>query len=398
MQPKKIVIVGGGSAGIMAAAQLDARFEVHQYEQGKTLGRKFLVAGKGGFNLTNQATGAALYQQYSKVPALQQALRQFDSQTMRQWLHNLGIPTYVGSSGRVFPTKGTKPIQVLNAIRNHIIAKGVQLHYQHTWQGFDTQEQLLMANKEGKVQMVQADYYIFALGGASWSVTGSNQAWLRYFEALGIATQPFQASNCGIEIPWPTAFKKRFAGQPLKNIAIQTGTTILKGEALITEYGLEGNIIYPLVPYLRTALLQQKKALFSVDLKPHSSLENLHKKVTHTTCIPKNYAHVLKLQKAALALAKLYTNKANYLSPMAFSAAIKALKIEATGLRPIEEAISTIGGIATKGLKSHFSLQQKPSIFVIGEMLDWDAPTGGFLLQGCFSTASACTHYLNKQL
>jgi predicted flavoprotein YhiN len=194
------------------------------------------------------------------------------------------------------------------------------------------------------------------------------------------------------------AFKQRFAGQPLKNIAIKIGENYLKGEALVTDYGLEGNIIYPLVPYLRTALSHHPKAIFSMDLKPHSTLKNLHKKVTTTSCVPKNYAHVLKLQKVALALAKLYTNKADYLSPTAFALAIKDLKIATTGLRPIEEAISTIGGIATKGLKNHFSLQQKPSIFVIGEMLDWDAPTGGFLLQGCFSTASACTHYLNKQL
>lgn len=398
MQPKKIVIVGGGSAGIMAAAQLEERFEVHLYEQGKMLGRKFLVAGKGGFNLTNQATGAALYQQYSEVPALQQALQQFDSQAMRQWLEQLGIATYVGSSRRVFPIRGTKPIQVLNAIRKRIIDKGVQVHYQHTWKGFDAQERLLMATKDGRIEAVEADYYIFALGGASWSVTGSNRDWLQHFEALGISTLPFQASNCGIEIPWPSAFKQRFAGQPLKNIAIQIGETYLKGEALITDYGLEGNIIYPLVPHLRTALSQQQKAIFKVDLKPHSTLENLHKKVTSTPCVPKNYAHILKLQKAALALAKLYTNKANYLSPTGFALAIKGLKIEATALRPIEEAISTVGGIAANGIKNHFSLQQKPSIFVIGEMLDWDAPTGGFLLQGCFSTALACTHYLNKQL
>ncbi|MGH1337769.1 MAG: NAD(P)/FAD-dependent oxidoreductase [Aureispira sp.] len=398
MQPKKIVIIGGGSAGMMAAEQLDSRYEVHLYEQGKTLGRKFLVAGKGGFNLTNQATGTALYQHYSKLPALQQALRQFDSQAMRAWLADLGIVTYVGSSRRVFPLQGTKPIQVLQALRQRLINKGVHLHYQHCWQGFDAQERLLITNKDGATQIVEADYYIFALGGASWAVTGSNQRWLAPFQALGIATPAFQASNCGIEIPWPSDFKARFAGQPLKNIAVSVEGFQLQGEALITDYGLEGNLIYPLVPALRPALKKHQKASFSLDLKPYTTTESLQKTASTPRLLPKNYVHAFKLQKAAFALAKLYTNKNTYLNPSQFAEAIKNLKITATSLRPIEEAISTVGGIDTKEIQNHFSLQQKPSMFVIGEMLDWDAPTGGFLLQGCFSTASVCAHHLNQQL
>lgn len=397
LSSKKIVIVGGGAAGIMAAAQLSSDYEVHIYEQGKTLGRKFLVAGKGGFNLTNQATGTALYQQYSALPALQQALQQFDSGTMRNWLQELGVDTYVGSSGRVFPLEGTKPIQVLQAIRNHLIAKGVQLHYQHTWKGFDAKQQLLLDTKEGRIT-VQADFYLFALGGASWPVTGSNQEWLVHFEQLGVPTQPFQAANCGIEIPWPEDFKAKFAGQPLKNIAVQVGAVRLKGEALITDYGLEGNVIYPLVAALRPLLQQQGKAEFLLDLKPFSRLENLQKKALSPTLSPKKYASTFKLKKTALALAKLYTSKETYLQPAAFALALKDLKITTNSLRPIQEAISTVGGISSKAIKNDFSLQQNPTIFVIGEMLDWDAPTGGFLLQGCFSTASACAHYLNQQL
>lgn len=394
---QKIVIIGGGSAGLMVAALLHAHHEVHLYERGKMLGRKFLVAGKGGFNLTNQATGTALYDAYTSHPIIQQALRAFGTQSQRNWLQSLGIPTYVGSSGRVFPEQGIKPIEVLQALRQRLQDRGVQIHLHHEWRGLNMAGQLHF-DHQGATVGVDADAVILALGGASWSKTGSDGAWLPSLEALGVPLQPFAPSNCGVNVAWPEAFTKQFAGTPLKNIALRVGEQVQKGEVLITEYGLEGNALYPLVPALRQDLKTESSTSLIINLKPYSSLDKLQKKITEQRTKTKNYLYTLRISKAALALAKQYTTKAEYMQALEFAKAIQQLSIPIKGLRPIEEAISTVGGVDLEGLTPNFELRTRPKWYAIGEMLDWDAPTGGFLLQGCFSTAAVCAHHLNEQI
>lgn len=393
MHTKKIIFIGGGSAALMAAEMLSAVYEVHIYEKGKTIGRKFLVAGKGGFNLTNAATGPALYQQYTAHPILQDALQTFDSLAMRQWLQQLDVPTYVGSSGRVFPEKGMKPVQVLQKIKDRLLQQGVQIHCLHQFIGFNSKQQPIFEH-QGQKFTPTADVYIFALGGASWSITGSNSQWRQAFQDIGIPTVDFQASNCGLEVNWNLDFKQQYAGSPLKNIHVSIGKKVIKGEALISQYGLEGNAIYPIVPMVRKALRKQQPISIYLDLKPHNSHQSLLAKTKGKQLKTKNYAYEFKLNKVQLALLKQYTSKEIYLATERFIEAIKHLAIPIQGLRPIEEAISTTGGIALKALQSDFSLQGFPHLFAIGEMLDWDAPTGGFLLQGCFSTAAACAHSL----
>lgn len=393
MHSKKIIIIGGGAAGLVAAEQLSATCQVHIYEKGKTIGRKFLVAGNGGFNLTNAAIDKDLYAKYTQHPILQTALQRFDSQAMRVWLEGLGVPTFVGSSGRVFPEKGIKPIQVLQKIKDKLVANGVQIHSKHEFIGFNAAQQPIIRHQEQHL-VLEADAYIFALGGASWSVTGSNMKWLNYFEQIQVPTQAFEASNCGIEVDWKADFKEKHAGTPLKNIQISIGSKVIKGEALISDYGLEGNAIYPIVPAVRAALKTQNLSHIALDFKPNNSHQSLLNKIKGKRLKTKNYVYEFNLDKTQLALIKAFTTKEEYLAPERFVEAIKHLQIPVQALRPIEEAISTVGGISLEALNPNFSLKQQSNLFAIGEMLDWDAPTGGFLLQACFSTASLCAHYL----
>lgn len=393
MHSKKIIIIGGGAAGLVAAEQLSATCQVHIYEKGKTIGRKFLVAGKGGFNLTNAAVEKDLYRQYTAHPVLQEALQRFDSRAMRIWLAELGIPTFLGSSGRIFPEKGIKPIQVLQKIKDRLIERGVQIHCNHEFIGFDATQKPLIKHQETTVSL-EADAYIFALGGASWSVTGSNMKWLKLFEQINVPTKAFEASNCGFEVNWKADFKGNYAGTPLKNIQISIGSTVIKGEALITDYGLEGNAVYPIIPALRAALKTQTATHIALDFKPNNSHQSLLKKIKGKQLKTKNYIYEFNLDKAQFALIKAFTTKEEYLAPERFVEAMKHLKIPVQALRPIEEAISTIGGISLEALNANFSLKQQANLFVLGEMLDWDAPTGGFLLQGCFSTAMLCADSL----
>lgn len=384
---KIIAIIGGGAAGLMAADILSRNCEVHIYEKGKTLGRKFLVAGNGGFNLTNNAQGEALYTKYTPIEFLQPALKAFNSQDTRNWLAEPGIPTFVGSSGRVFPEKGIKPITVLQKIKDRLLNQGVQFHFQHEFLRFNSENKPVVKFQTTEIA-IEAVHYIFALGGASWPVTGSTGNWLEVFRLLGIKTLPFQSSNCGVNVNWPMEFRERFSGAPLKNLQISIGGFSLKGEALITDYGLEGNAIYPVVPKVREALNAGKEAVLRLDFKPQNTVGQLLQKVQGKNIQAKNYEQVFKLSKAQLALIKAFTSKENYLNPELFVKYIKQLEIPVTSLRPVEEAISTVGGIALSEVNPDFSLKQFPHISVVGEMLDWDAPTGGFLLQGCFSTAN----------
>ena len=392
MKKTKIIIIGGGASGLVAADFLSQKYEVHIFEKGKTVGRKFLVAGNGGFNLTNQATGAELLAYYSPIPILHTALQQFGTEDTRKYFADLGIPTFIGSSGRVFPERGFKPVEVLQAIKKRLIDNGVSFHFKHEFIGFDEEMKPIIRNEEESFTP-SGEKYLFALGGASWSVTGSDGTWLDFFSQKGLKTVPFQASNCGLNVNWSANFKERHAGKPLKNIAVTCGNKTVKGEGLITEYGLEGNAIYPIIPEVRALLNQGKEAVLHFDFKTQNTESQLFNKIEGRLLIPKNYAFSFKLSKSQIALIKEYSTKEEYLSCKEFISKVKDTKIKVESLRPIEEAISTVGGIDMAELNDDFSLRQFPHISVLGEMLDWDAPTGGFLLQACFSTAIAATKF-----
>ena len=384
MERKKIIIIGGGPAGLMAADILSVTHDVHIYDKEKNVGQKFLLAGKGGFNLTNNLQGKDLTSKYSPVGLMDKALSNFDTLALRQWLSTMGIPTFVGTSGKVFPEKGIKPIDVLNKIKTKLMKQGVQFHTQHEFVGFDSNRHVTFKN-QGKNIVLEADYILFALGGASWPVTGSNGSWRAIFESLGIVTNPFQSSNCGINICWPEALSQSHVGKPLKNIKLFTDNFEVKGEAVITKYGLEGNAVYPLVPSIRNMLNTNIPAYIYIDFKPSNTREQLLQKISGKNSKTKDYGQLFNLNTVQLAMIKAYTGKEIFLSVDGFISSIKKLAIPVDSLRPVKEAISTIGGIAPEEVNDDFSLKKYPGIYTFGEMLDWDAPTGGFLLQGCFS-------------
>jgi uncharacterized flavoprotein (TIGR03862 family) len=394
MLKKKIAIIGGGPAGLMAADVLSPFHEVHIYEKEKGVGQKFLVAGKGGFNITNGLKGKELAAKYSPDYFLKEAILDFDSAAVREWLQQMGIPTFEGSSGRIFPEKGLTPADVLSKLKKKLTTQGVEFHLKHAFTGFDTDQNLTFKNGRKNI-VVNADYAIFALGGASWPVTGSTGEWAKIFAANGIHTLPFQSSNCGIHINWPESISTNHTGKPLKNIAVTVNGIRNKGEVLISDYGLEGNAIYPLVPEIRNSLTANEKVQISIDLKPFNSEEQLLNKVKgKTSTRTKNYAEIFNLDSVQLALIKAFTTKEIFLSPELFAVGLKQITLPVESLRPVEEAISTIGGIDLSEMNTDFSFKKHPDLFAIGEMLDWDAPTGGFLLQGCFSMG----HWVGRKI
>ncbi|MBJ2175751.1 NAD(P)-dependent oxidoreductase [Aureibaculum sp. A20] len=392
---KQIAIIGGGPSALVLAAFLDAeKFAITVYEKNKTAGRKFLVAGKGGFNLTHSKAIDKFIKRYTPTNFLDKALLDFTNTDFRNWLDQLEISTYVGSSKRVYPTEGIKPIEVLNAILNTLKEKGVVIKYEQTFSGWDDDNNPIINNKT-----IATDYTVFSLGGGSWKITGSDGIWLDTFSKKGIKTKAFQASNCGYQIDWKPDFIKKHEGTPLKNIAISCNSKVQKGEAVITKLGLEGNSIYGLSPQIRDQLNVHSKAFIFIDFKPSLTFENIHSKLTLSTY--RNTTEVLKkelkLSTSQIDLLKTYLPKASYLNIDILTKNIKEFPLEIINTAPIDEAISTVGGIDLKALSKNFELANLPHQFCIGEMVDWDAPTGGYLLQACASMGVSLAKHLNSR-
>lgn len=392
---KSVSIIGGGPASFLLAAFLDpTKFDVSIYEKNKSLGRKFLVAGKGGFNLTHSEPIAQLTERYSPPHFLKESLIDFDNIDFRNWLNSIGIPTFIGSSKRVYPERGIKPIAVLNAIQNTLVKQGVKIKKEYTWRGWKDNNILLFNND----LEIKTDLTVFSLGGGSWKVTGSDGSWLNTFKEQGIKTKTFEASNCAYGVNWQKDFINKNEGVPLKNIAITCSNKIQKGEVVITRFGIEGNAIYALSPHIRKELKANKKAIINIDFKPNTSLEDLTGKIEKSTLrTPTEILRkAIKLNEAQIDLIKTYVSKEDFLNPKLLSENIKNLKIEITKASVIDEAISTVGGIDLNAIDNHFQLKALKNNYCIGEMLDWDAPTGGYLLQACASMGVHLAKHLNE--
>lgn len=394
-----IAIIGGGPSALMLACCIDSsKYNVSLYEKNTALGRKFLVAGKGGFNLTHSEEIRQFVNRYEPEAFIAPFLQQFSNTDFRKWLSELGIETYVGTSKRVFPVKGIKPIEVLKAIESKLLQNKISVFYQHEWKGWDKQQLVFEHNQQ--VIKQNPDITVFALGGASWKVTGSNGLWTNFFKEKGIAVHPFYPSNCAYQIDWDTDFIKKHAGSALKNAEFSCGHFKRKGEAVLTEFGMEGSGVYPLSKAIRKGLAENNSAQLLIDLKPDLSIEDITSRLENRgkLSVKAVLENKLNLTDVQIDLIKTTTSKEDYNDPEKLANTIKSIPLAITGMAPIDDAISTVGGIALEEVNEWLELKQLPRHYCIGEMLDWDAPTGGYLLQACFTMGYAVAKHLNTSL
>jgi uncharacterized flavoprotein (TIGR03862 family) len=391
-----IAVIGGGPAGLMAAetAARGGAF-VTVYDRMPTMGRKFLMAGRGGLNLTHCEPLETFLSRYGVAETrLRAAIEAFPPERLRKWCEGLGQPTFVGSSGRVFP-EAMKTSPLLRAWLQSLAALGVGFKTRHRWEGWGEDGDLLFTAPEGSVE-ARADAVIFALGGASWPRLGSDGSWTVPLTETGVAIAPLKPTNCGFLSPWSEIFRERFHGQPLKGVALSFGKRTVRGEALITRDGIQGGAVYALSARLRDAIESDGEATLSIDLRPDLTAEALEarlqrprSKASLTNFLRKTVklspVEIGVLQEAALDIPERLAG----LSPQALAAFIKAVPVRLTAPAPIERAISTAGGVMFDAVDEAFMLRARPGVFIAGEMLDWEAPTGGYLLQACFATGAA---------
>ncbi|MDH7799573.1 MULTISPECIES: TIGR03862 family flavoprotein [unclassified Beijerinckia] len=383
----KAVVVGAGPAGLMAAERLaQAGVAVTVFDRMASPARKFLLAGRGGLNLTHSEEFDRFLTRYgAAADSLRPMIAAFPPQALRDWSADLGLATFVGSSGRVFP-ESFKASPLLRAWLRRLDSLGVTLQARHVFKGLAAGK-VLLADSTGQEVEVAADATVLALGGASWPRLGSDGSWAPVFENQGIAVAPLRPSNCGFEIDWSDHLRQRFAGTPLKNIALNFDGQQVRGEALVADYGIEGGAVYALSPLLREAIARDGHATLTVDLRPDVDVEPLAARLA----APRGKASMSShLRKAAglgpVGSALLYEAGALPSEPAALAALIKALPLRLQRTRPIERAISSAGGISFSEVDEKLMLKHVPGVFLAGEMLDWEAPTGGYLLQACFAT------------
>jgi uncharacterized flavoprotein (TIGR03862 family) len=391
-KPKRVAIIGGGPAGLAAAEELlAAGAEVRLFDSMPSLGRKFLMAGKSGLNLTHSEPFETVLTRFGTArPHLEAALRAFTPNELRQWAAMLGVETFVGSSGRVFPSD-FKAAPLLRAWLRRLRAGGLAIHVRHRWQGWTASGALAFETPEG-AESFEANATILALGGASWPKLGSDGSWIPKLAARGVAIHPLRPANCGFDVAWSAYLRERFAGQPVKPVMLTFGGQSHRGEFVISQHGVEGSGIYALSAALRDTIVEKGKAVLMLDLAPDKDEARLTGELARPRGKLSTANHLRKAAgvggvKAALLREGLPADAFN--DPARLAAGIKALPLTLLRTRPIAEAISSAGGVAFEALDENFMLREAPGVFCAGEMLDWEAPTGGYLLTACFATGRA---------
>jgi uncharacterized flavoprotein (TIGR03862 family) len=396
LSEKEVAVIGAGPAGLMAAEVLaQGGAAVTVYDAMPSAGRKFLMAGRGGLNLTHSEPLPEFLTRYGKaMPQLAPAIDAFNPEALRAWSEALGQPTFVGSSGRVFP-QAFKASPLLRAWLRRLDAMGVQFAFRHRWTGWDENGRLLFETPVGQ-RVVEARATVLALGGASWPRLGSTGGWVETLAAKSVAISPLQPANCGFTVAWSDIFRDRFEGHPLKGAALSFGQHAVRGEAMITKTGIEGGAIYALSADLREAVIEAGQATLHVALRPDLELKDLIARLS-TPRGKQSFSNWLRktahlspvaiglLQEAAFAAGESLST----LSTASLAGLINAVPIQLTGVAPIARAISTAGGISFDELDADFMIRRLSGVFASGEMLDWEAPTGGYLLQASFATGAA---------
>jgi hypothetical protein len=391
-----VAIIGAGPAGLMAAEVLaQGGIGVAVYDAMPSAGRKFLMAGRGGLNLTHSEALPEFLQRYRAAkPHLAPAIEAFPPDALRAWSEALGQPTFVGSSGRLFP-EAFKASPLLRAWLRRLDALGVKFKLRHRWTGWDQNGKLLFQTADGQ-HRVGASATVLALGGASWPRLGSDGGWVKTLAARGVVVAPLLPSNCAFGVRWSPVFQERHAGHPLKNIALRFGDSTVRGEVMLTQTGIEGGAVYALSAPLREEIRNHGSALVFVALRPDMATAELTARLSAArgkSSLATHLRRKLKLAPAAIGLiqeAALALDHPLTLMPIdELAVNVNSVPVLLTGIAPIARAISIAGGISFDELDADFMIRRLPGVFAAGEMLDWEAPTGGYLLQASFATGAA---------
>ncbi|PKO73641.1 MAG: aminoacetone oxidase family FAD-binding enzyme [Betaproteobacteria bacterium HGW-Betaproteobacteria-17] len=396
---KTAVVIGGGPAGLMAAEVLSqGGVGVDLYDAMPSLGRKFLLAGVGGMNITHSEPFDIFLSRFgARAADIQPLLEAFPPDALREWIHGLGVETFVGSSGRVFPT-GMKAAPLLRAWLHRLREAGVRFHVRHRWLGWRADGALRFASPQGELA-VRADAVVLALGGGSWANLGSNGAWVPLLAQRGVEVAPLLPSNCGFDVAggWSEHLKNRFAGQPLKTVALRFTDAAgrgheRRGELMLSDRGIEGSLVYALSAPLRDTIAAQGAMTVQFDLAPDKPLARVMAEVAHPRGARSLSSHLQSragIKGVKMALLREILSPVQLNDPVQLAHAIKSLPITLAAPRPLDEAISSAGGVRFETLDGRLMLRDLPGVFCAGEMLDWEAPTGGYLLTACFASGRA---------